>query len=89
MRLLSSLILAMLILAGPSAAQTTTRPYNVVLILADDLSAGELACYGNKTNQTPNIDRLASEGTRFQTCWATPLCTPTRVMLWLRCPARS
>jgi arylsulfatase A len=71
----------MLILAGPSAAQTTTRPYNVVLILADDLSAGELACYGNKTNQTPNIDRLASEGTRFQTCWATPLCTPTRVML--------
>jgi arylsulfatase A len=81
MRLLSSLILAVLILAGPSAAQTTTRPYNVVLILADDLSAGELACYGNKTNQTPNIDRLASEGTRFQTCWATPLCTPTRVML--------
>jgi arylsulfatase A len=81
MRLLSSLILAMLILAGPSAAQTTTRPYNVVVILADDLSAGELACYGNKTNQTPNIDRLALEGTRFQTCWATPLCTPTRVML--------
>src|SRR5215203_4753952 len=59
----------------------TTRPVNVIVILADDLGAGELGCYGNTSNKTPNLDRLASEGTRFNTCWATPLCTPTRVML--------
>src|SRR5688500_7036597 len=64
-------------------AQTApaTRPYNVVVILADDLGAKELPCYGNTQHKTPNLDRLASEGTRFNTCWATPLCTPTRVML--------
>ncbi|MDQ3440789.1 MAG: sulfatase-like hydrolase/transferase [Planctomycetota bacterium] len=79
----STLLLAAVLhlsLVLPGFAQTT-RPYNFVLIMADDLGANELACYGNKTNQTPNLDRLASEGTRFQTCWATPLCTPTRVML--------
>ena len=81
MRFIHSIILAVLLLACSAAVAQTTRPYNVVLILADDLSASELACYGNKTNQTPNLDKLASEGTRFQTCWATPLCTPTRVML--------
>jgi arylsulfatase A-like enzyme len=76
--------LAHLVLPFASMAQPpspTTRPYNFVVIMADDFSADELVCYGNKTNQTPNLDRLASEGTRFETCWATPLCTPTRVML--------
>jgi arylsulfatase A-like enzyme len=81
MRFITPIILAVLLLACSAAVAQTTRPYNVVLIMADDLSASELACYGHKTNQTPNLDKLASEGTRFQTCWATPLCTPTRVML--------
>src|SRR5215204_521415 len=69
------------LLVSCAAFAETTRPYNVVVILADDLGANELACYGNTSNRTPNLDRLASEGTRFNTCWATPLCTPTRVML--------
>jgi arylsulfatase A-like enzyme len=56
------------------------RP-NIVLILADDLGAAELGCYGNTKNLTPNLDRLATEGMRFETCWATPVCTPSRVML--------
>src|SRR5215203_2277289 len=69
--------------AAPAAAATPPpeKPYNFVVILADDLGAGELGCYGNTTHRTPNLDRLAREGTRFKTCWATPLCTPTRVML--------
>ena len=56
-------------------------PMNFVVILADDLGAPELGCYGNTNHATPNLDRLASEGMRFETAWATPLCTPTRVML--------
>src|SRR5688572_19810825 len=63
------------------AAPPATRPYNFVVILADDLGANELPSYGNTKHQTPHLDRLASEGTRFNTCWATPLCTPSRVML--------
>jgi arylsulfatase A-like enzyme len=52
-----------------------------VIILIDDLGAADLGCYGNTENKTPNIDRLASEGTRFELCYATPNCTPSRVML--------
>ena len=80
------IVLVYLALAVVSSTQAqphapTTRPYNFVVIMADDLGAAELACYGNSTNRTPNLDRLAAEGTRFETCWATPLGTPTRVML--------
>lgn len=55
------------------------RPPNLIVVLADDLGAKELGCYGNREHQTPHLDRLAAEGVRFETCYATPLCTPTRV----------
>ena len=56
------------------------RP-NVILILADDLGAKELSCYGSTRHKTPNLDRLAAQGVRFETFYAMPLCTPTRVAL--------
>jgi arylsulfatase A len=49
--------------------------------MADDLGAGELGCYGHREHRTPHLDRLASTGVRFQTCYATPLCSPSRVEL--------
>jgi arylsulfatase A len=61
--------------------RAATRPPNFLVILADDLSAKELACYGNKEHKTPNLDALAAGGMRFRTCYATPLCSPTRVEL--------
>ena len=54
------------------------RPPNFLVILADDLGAKELACYGNPEHRTPNLDNLAQGGVMFQTCFATPLCHPTR-----------
>lgn len=78
MRLLRFLIL--LAMLWPWRA-TAAKPPNVILILADDLGAKELSCYGSKRHQTPNLDRMAAEGTRFETFYATPLCTPTRVAL--------
>src|SRR5262249_28934594 len=62
------------------AAEPSSR-YNFVVILADDLGAAELACYGNHDHQTPHLDRLAHEGMRFRTCYSTPICSPSRVML--------
>ncbi len=57
------------------------RP-NFVVILADDLGYGDLACYGSRFNQTPNIDRLAAEGIRFTDFHSNgPMCTPTRAAL--------
>jgi len=60
-------------------ASDPERPPNFVVIMADDLSPGELGSYGHPEHQTPNLDGLARTGMRFKTCWATPVCSPTRV----------
>ena len=55
--------------------------YNFIVMMADDLGAAELACYGHKDHRTPNLDRLAQQGIRFETAYSTPICTSTRVMI--------
>ncbi len=60
----------------------TARPKNIVLILADDLGWGDVACYGAQGVATPNVDRLAREGMRFTDAHASAAtCTPTRYSL--------
>jgi len=60
----------------------TLKP-NVLLIVADDLAAWMLGCYGNKEIRTPNIDRLAREGTRMAHNFVcTPVCSPSRATLF-------
>ncbi len=54
---------------------------NVIFILADDLGRETLECYGGESYSTPNLNRLAEEGSRFEACYATPMCSPTRCML--------
>ena len=58
----------------------TSRP-NIIVIMADDLGAHELACYGHPDHRTPNLDALARAGVQFLTCYATPICHPTRFEL--------
>ena len=78
---------SLLLLAVPRAArqlpisQAAAAHTNIILILADDLGAKELSCYGSTRHRTPHLDRMAAEGVRFETFYATPLCTPTRVAL--------
>ena len=63
------------------ATETATKP-NIILILVDDLGYGDLGCYGNETNYTPHIDRLASEGMKLTDFHSNgPMCTPTRAAL--------
>lgn len=54
---------------------------NVIYIYADDLGRGLLSCYGQKLFQTPNIDRLASQGMRFCQAYGSALCAPARASL--------
>ena len=54
-----------LLFDGTLSARADDRPYNVLFIISDDLTATALGCYGNEVCQTPNIDKLASEGTQF------------------------
>jgi arylsulfatase A len=69
-------------LTGFSQKARPKTPPNVIIILADDLGWHELGCYGNRFNETPNLDRLAAGGMRFTQAYATaPVCTPTRIAL--------
>lgn len=54
---------------------------NIVLILADDLGRGMLSCYGQAHFRTPNIDRIAREGVRFEHSYACAFCAPSRASL--------
>lgn len=55
-----------------------TRP-NVLFILGDDWGWGDLGCFGHDRVMTPNLDQLASEGTRFTQFYvASPVCSPSR-----------
>src|SRR5687768_11975044 len=67
-----------------------TRP-NIIYIMTDDLGYADLSCYGRKDYQTPNLDKLASQGIKFTNAYAAaPVCTPTRVAFMTgRFPART
>jgi arylsulfatase A len=64
------------------ATSAFAAPPNVILINCDDLGYGDLGCYGAKDIRTPQIDRMAAEGTRFTDFSVTSaLCTPSRASL--------
>jgi arylsulfatase A-like enzyme len=66
------------LLAGPAAAADARRP-NVLWLVADDHAAYVCGAYGNKVVRTPNLDRLASEGVRFDRAYCNaPVCTASR-----------
>jgi arylsulfatase A-like enzyme len=68
--------------AGPSQAQTPVRRPNIVFILADDMGYADVSCYGRRDLATPNIDRIATQGTRFTQAYAnSPVCTASRVAI--------
>ncbi|MFQ5730616.1 MAG: sulfatase-like hydrolase/transferase [Planctomycetaceae bacterium] len=62
-------------------ASKESRP-NIVVVLADDLGYGDLACYGHKRIKTPHLDRFARQGLRLTSCYAAaPNCSPSRTGL--------
>lgn len=78
--IIQGLLVLTLLLFGlvPVHADSPPRP-NVVFFYADDLGFGDLACYGSDVAQTPRLDQLASEGTRFTQFYVSHcVCSPTR-----------
>jgi arylsulfatase A len=70
----------------PLLSSADAAPPNVILINVDDMGYGDLGCYGSKVNDTPHIDRLAAEGTRFTDFYsASSVCTPSRAALLTGC----
>lgn len=72
-------------------AQAADRPPNVIVILADDLGAIDLGCYGASDLHTPNVDALAARGVKFSQFYsAAPVCSPSRAgLLTGRWPVRA
>lgn len=70
-------------LAGTAArAQSPVRRPNIVFIIADDMGYADVSCYGRPDMTTPNIDRIAAQGTRFTQAYAnSPVCTASRVAI--------
>ena len=79
-RLIFSLFLGALLALVPVIAQET--PPNFVILLADDLGINDLGCFGRKDQNTPNLDKLATEGARFTSAYAAAsVCSASRAAL--------
>jgi hypothetical protein len=75
-------LLALAALFGGVPIGEAPRP-NIVVLPCDDLVYGDLACFGHPRIQTPEIDRLASEGARLTCLYAgAPVCSPSRAALF-------
>lgn len=58
-------------------------PPNILMLMADDMTYHDLGCYGNAQVETPNLDRLAAQGMRFEQAFnSSPMCAPTRMSLY-------
>lgn len=86
--ILSALVAAMLGLVGCASVGNgaspirAEKPPNIVIFIADDLGEGDLGCYGHKVIRTPHIDRLATEGLRFDAAFLTiSSCSPSRASI--------
>ncbi|WDQ15095.1 sulfatase-like hydrolase/transferase [Rhodopirellula sp. P2] len=82
-----SLATCLLLFLNPLASDTTTamaddkRP-NVVLVFIDDMGWEDFSCFGNHDAQTPHIDKMASEGVRFEQFYVnSPICSPSRTAI--------
>jgi arylsulfatase A-like enzyme len=65
-----------------AASEAANAKPNIIFILSDDSGFGDFSCYGHPYARTPNIDRLASDGTRFTQFYATGVtCCPARTGL--------
>lgn len=74
-------LLPLLLIAGAAGICAEDRPLNLILIMADDLGYETIGANGGESYQTPNLDRLAATGMRFEHCYSQPICTPSRVQI--------
>ena len=80
-RLIMLGLAAITFLGQAAGAERDERP-NILFVFADDHGYQALSCYGSKVNQTPNLDRIAKEGMRFDRCFVTnSICGPSRAVI--------
>lgn len=85
-----TIVLGLLFISSLDCEASQPKQPNFLIMLADDMGYGDLACYGHPLVKSPNLDRLASEGVRFTNCYAAASnCSPSRTgMMTGRTPWR-
>ena len=69
--------------------EAAERPPNFLIIFCDNLGYGDVGCFGSKLHRTPNLDRMAAEGTKFTHFYVSSgVCTPSRASLMTGCYPR-
>ena len=77
-----SLILVVLVVGACNTAPETAEPPNIIFIFTDDHTTRALSAYGSAVNETPHLDRIATEGMRFDQCLVTnSICAPSRAVI--------
>ena len=87
-RFIKSLAVGAAVTTLPACRPTPRRKDkpNFIIIFCDDLGYGDLACFGSKLHRTPNLDRMAEQGTMFTSFYVTSsVCTPSRASLMTGC----
>jgi arylsulfatase A-like enzyme len=80
-RLLAAILIPLFVLVGAGKLGAAERP-NILFIMSDDHGYQALSCYGSRVNQTPNLDRIARDGMRFDRCFVTnSICGPSRATI--------
>ena len=75
-------LLAVLFLSGAGGPVLSKERPNIVLVFIDDMGWGDFSCFGNKDASTPNIDRMAAEGIRFEQFYVnSPICSSSRTAI--------
>lgn len=80
-----TLLLALFLTAGVMNIHADERPPNFVVIFADDQGYADVGCFGSPDIRTPRLDAMASEGIRFTSFYAQPICGPSRAALMTGC----
>jgi arylsulfatase A-like enzyme len=76
------LLLALSALLPPSLPAAETKRPNIIFFLSDDHASQSIGCYGGRLMKTPNLDRIASAGMRFDRCFCTEsICAPSRAAI--------
>jgi len=82
MKKLTSGCIAILMTLSVTACTKPDRRPNILFIMSDDHASHAISAYGSVINRTPNIDRLADEGIRFENCFCTnSICAPSRAVI--------
>jgi len=82
MKLIPKIVFVFLtVLIGTVSCKKAEQLPNIILVMADDMGYECLGVNGSTEYKTPNLDRLALDGIRFEHCYSQPLCTPSRVKI--------